>query len=125
MTGYSNFISPKPMEDFMKQYNFIDRWLIVAMSFFFTSILSAQQYDIYFFDINKGTNKKITNGADANLFNATWSTNGKKIAYDLVGALAAPFEQSIFISDVPKGTRTPLLGAEGGNDPAWSPDGEE
>ena len=35
------------------------------------------------------------------------------------------FEQSIFISDVPKGTRTPLLGAEGGNDPAWSPDGEE
>jgi dipeptidyl aminopeptidase/acylaminoacyl peptidase len=54
---------------------------------------------------------------------ASWSNNGKKIAHDLVGEPASPFDQSIFVTDVQTGTSTPLIGAEGGNDAAWSPDG--
>ncbi len=60
----------------MKQQYFSNRWLAVTVSIlFFSPMLSAQQYDIYVYDIKNGTNKKITNGSDANMFNAAWSNS--------------------------------------------------
>lgn len=110
----------------MKQQYFSSRQLAVTLSIlFFTSMASAQQYDIYVYDIKKGAAVKVTNVPNANMYNAAWSNNGKKIAADVTGSPAAPYSQSIFITDVQTGTSTPLIGAEAGNDAAWSPDGEK
>ena len=80
-------------------------------------------YDIYVFDVKSGTSKQVSKISNAGEYNVTWSNNGKKIAHDVVGDIAAPYSQSIFITDVQTGESKPLTGAEGGNDAAWSPDG--
>ncbi len=41
----------------------------------------------------------------------------------MVGSIASPYAQSIFVTDVATGISQPLAGGEGGNDAAWSPDG--
>src|SRR6185312_4903004 len=111
----------------MKQYHYILKKVSVVFVtlLLIAGSLSAQSYDIYVFDINTGTTTKITNISNAGEFNVTWSGNGKKIAHDVVGTPAAPFDQTIFITDVRSGISAPLIGAEGGNDAAWSPGEEE
>lgn len=111
----------------MKQYHYTLKKVSVVFVtlLLIAGSLSAQSYDIYVFDINTGTTTKITNISNAGEFNVTWSGNGKKIAHDVVGAAAAPFDQTIFITDVRSGISAPLIGAEGGNDAAWSPGEEE
>ena len=91
----------------MKQYHYTLKKVLVV---FITLLLlannvSAQSYDIYVFDIKTGTTKKITNISNAGDFNVTLSGNGKKIAHDVVGAAAAPFDQTIFITDVRSGIK--------------------
>ncbi|MEO6869820.1 MAG: FlgD immunoglobulin-like domain containing protein [Ginsengibacter sp.] len=100
-------------------------YILAASCLLLAQSISAQSYDIYVFDVKAGTTKKITNINNAGEFNATWSGNGKKIAYDVVGEPATPFDQSIFVTDLRTGVSSPLLGAEGGNDAAWSPGGEQ
>ncbi len=107
-----------------KHYKSNPGFILAASCLLLAESISAQSYDIYVFDLKAGTTKKITNIPNAGEFNATWSGNGKKIAYDLAGEPAAPFDQSIFVTDVRTGITAPLRGAEGGNDAAWSP-GEE
>ncbi|MEO6455860.1 MAG: FlgD immunoglobulin-like domain containing protein [Ginsengibacter sp.] len=80
-------------------------------------------FDIYVFDVKSGTTKQVSKIPNAGEYNVTWSNNGKKIAHDVVGDIASPYSQSIFITDVQTGVSTQLRGAEGGNDAAWSPDG--
>lgn len=110
----------------MKHPYFSSHMLAVTLSIlFFTPLASAQQYDIYVYDIKKGATVKVTNVQDANMYNAAWSNSGKKIAHDVTGSPAAPYDQSIFITDVQTGISSPLIGAEGGNDAAWAPDGEK
>jgi Tol biopolymer transport system component len=88
------------------------------------SKLNAQSnYDIYVLDVKAGTTKQVSKIPNAGEYNATWSNNGKKIAHDVVGDIASPYSQSIYITDVQTGVSIPLVGAEGGNDAAWSPDG--
>jgi Tol biopolymer transport system component len=112
------------MEVFMGQISFSNKSQAMLFSLMlFASALSGQQYDIYILDVKNGTQQKIANGLQANMFNAAWSNNGKKIAYDVVGGPAFPFDQSIYISDLQSDITTALAGAEGGNDAAWSPDG--
>jgi Tol biopolymer transport system component len=103
--------------------NFNRCMVLTSCILFCAFTLSAQQYDIYVFDIKKGTEQKVTNGLNANMFNVAWSNNGKKLAYDVVGTVAQPFDQSIFVTDLQTGLTRPIAGAEGGNDAAWSPDG--
>ena len=108
----------------MKHPYFSSHMLAIVFSIlFFTPTTSGQQYDIYTYDIKKSLTVKVTNVPNGNMFNAAWSNNGKKIAADVTGVPAAPYDQSIFITDVQTGTSIPLIGAEGGNDAAWSPDG--
>ena len=111
----------------MKQlYDILTRCvLLIAPLLFLTNEISAQSFDIYVFDVKAGTSKRVTHIVNAGEYNVTWSPNGKKIAHDVVGAPAAPYGQSIFITDIKSGISKPLIGAEGGNDAAWSPGGEE
>jgi Tol biopolymer transport system component len=106
-------------------YNFNRSVVLTLCISFYASMLSAQQYDIYLFDTKKGTEQRVANGINANMFNVAWSNNGKKLAYDVVGSVAQPFDQSIFVTDMHTGVTGPLIGAEGGNDAAWSPEGEK
>lgn len=87
--------------------------------------ISAQSgFDIYVLDVKTGISKQVTKIPDAGEYNVTWSNNGKMIAHDVVGAIASPYIQSIFVTNVETGVSTPLKGAEGGNDAAWSPNGK-
>ena len=82
---------------------------------------AQSSYDIYVFDVNTSTTKRVTSIPYVGEWNASWSNNGKKIAHDYPGFNG----QSIYITDVLSGISTPLIGAETGNDPAWSPNGEK
>src|SRR5687768_8485056 len=92
--------------------------LVILFILFYPANVFAQ-YDIYTYDIKKGITTQVTHLSGESAYNVSWSNNGKKIAYDLVGPSASPYSQTIFISQVETGVSLPLLGAEGGNDPAW------
>lgn len=79
-------------------------------------------YDIYVLNTRTGNVERATFIEDASEYNASFSNNGKMIAHDVVGGPAA-MGHSIFITDLTTGVSTPLAGAEGGNDPSWSPNG--
>ena len=81
-------------------------------------------YDIYMLDVKSGKTTQVSKIAGNDEYNPCFSNNGKKIVHDVVGPLASPFSQTIYVTDVGTGVSTPLTGAEGGNDAAWSPDGE-
>ena len=109
----------------MKRNYTLKKGLVVFVIFFLaTNGILAQSYDIHVFDVKAGTTKRITKILNGDEFNVTWSGDGKKIAHDVVGAAAAPFDQTIYVTDIRSGSSTQLVGAEGGNDAAWSP-GEE
>ena len=82
---------------------------------------AQSSYDIYVFDANTSTTKRITSIPLAGEWNACWSNSGKKIAHDY----SLSNGQSIYITDVQSGVSTPLAGAETGNDPSWSPNGDK
>lgn len=99
--------------------------VLCLLMIFSASALAQGDYDIYVTDVKTGIAKQITKLPFAGEFNPSWSNNGKKIAHEVVGWPAWPYSNSIFIADVETGESRPLPGGEGGNDPAWSPDGEE
>ena len=97
-------------------------YVISSCLLLFANEGSAQSsYDLYVLDINTSTTKRITHIPFTGEWNACWSNNGKKIAHDYAGFGG----QSIYVTDVVSGISTPLAGAETGNDPAWSPNGEK
>src|SRR5258708_23625681 len=118
------FFNPKEVHMKLPLPNFFCRGIITAFVLMYVMKSTAQTgYDIYVFDLKAGTTKQVSKIANAGEFNVTWANDGKKIAHDVVGGIAAPYSQSIFVTDVQTGVSTPLPGAEGGNDAAWSPDG--
>jgi Tol biopolymer transport system component len=98
-------------------------WCLIAASVFLNANKAGAQssYDIYVFDLKTGTSKQLTSFPVTGEWNASWSNNGKMIAHDYSGQ----YSQSIYVTDVQTGTSTPLVGAETGNDAAWSPGGEQ
>jgi len=98
----------------MKKKNYILNFFVLILIISFSTKIKAQSFDIYVLDKKAGTTKRVTSIANAGEFNASWSNNGKKIAHDVVGDPASPFDQSIFVTDLQTGTSTPLIGAEGG-----------
>ncbi len=82
----------------------------------------TNSYDIYAIDVKAGVVFQVTRLEGADEYNPSWSNNGKQIAHDVVVALIS---HDIFITDVRTGVSTALLGAEGGNDAAWSPNGQK
>jgi Tol biopolymer transport system component len=81
----------------------------------------TNSYDIYAIDVKTGVVFQVTRIGGADEYNPSWSNNGKQIAHDVVVGIS----QDIFITDVKTGVSAPLLGAEGGNDAAWSPNGQK
>ena len=79
------------------------------------------RYDIYAFDIQSMTVKRITTLDGTGEYDPSWSPNGKKIVHDVVYWDGT---QSIYITDVKTGASAPLAGAENGNDAVWSPSGK-
>ena len=103
----------------MRQLHF---FIITTCILLYASKSEAQSsYDIYTFDVGTNTTKRITSIPYVGEWNACWSNNGKKIAHDYSLATG----QSIYITDIQSGLSTPLAGAETGNDPAWSPNGDK
>lgn len=95
---------------------------LMFIAIFFTYGMEAQvdnQYDIYAVNTYSGIIKRITTIPDAGEFNATWSPYWNKIAHDVVSDTS----HDIYVTRVWTGVSTPLVGAEGGNDAAWSPNG--
>lgn len=106
-----------------KKY-FLNRSIAMALIVLCCTEETAAQYDIYIFDIKKQTTRQVTNSGGSE-FNVSFSNNGKKMVHDVIGIGAEPFDQTIYITDVETGVSTRLSGAEGGNDPVWSPNGEK
>jgi Tol biopolymer transport system component len=98
--------------------------MIIFLLIVADKVKAQSNFDIYVLDVKTGITKQVTKIPDAGEYNVSWSNNGKKIAHDVVGAIASPYNQSIFVTDIETGVSVPLTGAEGGNDPAWSPDGK-
>lgn len=88
------------------------------------SVLQAQDYsdyDIYIYNSKSGTVRQATDLPDVGEFNPSFSPSGHAIVYDVVD-----FDkkiQDIWITNLRRGSSRPLPGAEGGNDPSWSPQG--
>jgi len=81
-------------------------------------------YDIYTVEPVSGQTKRVTSLEGTGEFNPDWSPGGSLLVHDVVtfaddGTVVA---QNLFVTDVASGTSTPLIGGEGGNDAAWSPD---
>ena len=106
----------------MKKTNcFLFHTVTVTISLLSATGTQAQsQYDLYIFDKRSGSTKQVTTIANAGEYNVSWSNNGKTIAHDVVFAGGG---QTIYLTNIETGVSTPLTGAEGGNDAAWSPDG--
>ena len=82
----------------------------------------TNSYDIYAIDVKTGVVFQVTRLEGTDEYNPSWSNNGRQIAHDVVVALVS---HDIFITDVRTGVSIALLGAEGGNDAAWSPNGQK
>ena len=105
-----------------KLHPFMSGCIITSCILLHANMSEAQSsYDIYVFDVSTSTTKRVTSIPYVGEWNACWSNNGKKIAHDY----SLPTGQSIYVTDVQSGVSTPLAGAETGNDPAWSPNGDK
>ena len=80
-------------------------------------------YNIYTVNVKTGNVERITFLDDADEYNPSFNNNGKLVAHDVVSS-SDPLGQSIYITDLKTHTSIPLVGAEGGNDASWSPDGK-
>lgn len=84
--------------------------------------LTCRTYDIYIYDTETGATTQLTNLGDSNEWNPRWSPDGKKIVHD---RWTVDWENlGVHITDVKTGESKLLAGAEGGNYPTWSPNGQ-
>lgn len=105
----------------MKHFNPLVFFLCLIILPFF---LQAQTFDIYFADTRTGDVFQVTDIPDGDKYNVTFSNNSHKIAYDLVRYVDPYWLQDVYIFDLDNGEHYPLLGADGGNDASWSPNGQ-
>jgi len=102
------------------------RWLALGGALVcFSSIAASQDfplrsYDIYGMDVKTGQIFQITHVPDKGEFNPYWSPDGKFIVHDVVSVDV----QNLAVTNVKTGQTVPLFGGEGGNDAAWSPNGQ-
>lgn len=85
--------------------------------------LTCRTYDIYIYDTLTGDTRQLTNLRDSWEFNPRWSPDGRRIVHDR-WSLDLENNLGVYISQVDTGESTPLAGAENGNYPAWSPNGQ-
>jgi len=78
-------------------------------------------HHIYTYDVKTGIVTQITDIPNANELHSSWSPNGKKIASMV---LFDDYTRSIYVTDIETQVSIPLEGTEGGNNAAWSPNGQ-
>jgi len=102
------------------------KWILTLTALLLWSAGSYAQnefYDIYVYDVLKGTYQQVSSIAGSGEYNPSWSPNGKKIAHEAVSSL--DWSHMMYVTDVETGISTLLEGADEGNDAAWSPDGKK
>lgn len=102
------------------------KWIFTLTALLLWSAGSYAQnefYDIYVYDVLKGTHKQVSSIAGSGEYNPSWSPNSKKIAHEAVSNV--DWSQKMYITDVETGISTLLEGADQGNDAAWSHDGKK
>ncbi|UCE05139.1 MAG: PD40 domain-containing protein, partial [bacterium] len=95
-------------------------------SFIIQNAQELSGYDIYVISPTGGALTRVTDLPDKDTYNPCWSPDGTKIGHDACsyngGFLVS---HDIYITDIATGISSPLVGAEGGNDCSWSPDGSQ
>ncbi len=81
---------------------------------------STEDFDIYLLDVKKRVVKRVSSIPNAGEFNPSFSNNGKSVVHDVVTSTS----HDLYLTAVRSGTSAPLLGGDGGNDGAWSPNGK-
>ncbi len=100
------------------------KWISILTALILFSGASYAQnefYDIYMYDVLNGTYHQVSSISNHGEYNPSWSPNSKKIAHEAVSN--EDWSQMIYVTDVETGVSTMLVGAEQGNDAAWSPNG--
>ena len=103
------------------------KWLVlcgfvVCITSIALSQFPEQSYDIYGMDVNTGRIFQISHDPATGEYNPSWSQNGKFIVHDVTPP--SPAEQYLGITDVETGETAMLAGGAGGNNAAWSPNGQ-
>ncbi len=83
--------------------------------------IACRTYDIYALDMLTGETIPVTGIQDAHEFNPKWSPDGKKVIHTAWWPDSGA--SGVYITTLRTGENAPLAGAEGGGDPAWSPNG--
>lgn len=111
-----------------RKFMFVKRALALAVLLLCIATTYAQfNYDLYVYDVLKGTTKQVTFIANQGEYNPSWSPNGKQIAHESVGfnTETGMWFQELYITNVETGVSTLVPGGEQANDVAWSPDGKK
>jgi hypothetical protein len=74
-------------------------------------------FNIYIMDSKTGISSQLTQLPASGEYNPSWSTNGKFVAYNVIGI----DKLGVYLTNTSTGVSTPLRGADGGTNPAWSP----
>jgi hypothetical protein len=99
-----------------------DEWYALSNT---PQLLACRTYDIYIYDRLTGETRPLTTLTDSHEFNPRWSPDGKMIVHDrwTPDDWDTWRNRGVHITDLASGVSTPLVGAENGNYPAWSPNG--
>ncbi len=84
--------------------------------------LTCRTYDIYVFYPETGITRNITNLPGSIELLPKWSPDGKKLSFTIIESDS--LEIGIYTVDLKTGMVEPLIGAEGGYDAVWSPNGK-
>jgi len=103
-------------------YSITDAAIVFPTGVCFANV-QPDSYDIYTVNTKTGNVERVTFLDYVDEYNPSFNNNGKLVAHDVVSS-SDPLGQSIYITDIQTHTSTPLLGAEGGNDASWSPNGQ-
>ncbi len=93
-------------------------YITILFTFLIYSALSAQFDGLSIFDVKTGQITQAVNLGFGPAYNASFSNNGDKVAFDTYGVY-----EGIIIADLNNETIYPLEGGVFGNDASWSPNG--
>ncbi len=84
-------------------------------------------YDIYTIDVQTGKTNRVTSLDGMGEFNPDWSPDGTLVVHDgtVFDRNGVWRSQDLYVTKVKAGTSAPLAGGEGGNNAAFSPDGQQ
>ncbi len=106
----------------------VARWSMSAAMLLVAGLGSAPaqdvgEFDLLVYDTRGGETTSITNTPGYGEFNASFSPNGKTLVHEVIEG-TPPFPAFLALTDVNTRITVPLFGGDGGNDAAYSPNGQ-